>query len=60
MTQYLYSTTYSTLSTPLNIDVTSTLVQGSTGPVICPLVSFYQGTNTDNTFPTYTGSNGRY
>jgi len=59
-TQYLYATNYSTLSTPLNISVTSTVVKGSTGPVICPLVSFYQGTNFDNSYPTYDGSTGKY
>ena len=59
-TQYLYATNYSTLSTPLNIAVTSTFVKGSKGPVICPLVSFYQGTNFDNSYPTYDGSTGKY
>ena len=59
-TQYLYATNYSTLSTPLSVSVTSTFVQGSTGPVICPLVSFYQGTNFDNSDPTYNGSTGKY
>jgi hypothetical protein len=59
-TQYMYDTNYSTLSTPLNINVTSTSVQGSTGPVICPLINFYQGTNADSSYPTWNESNVRY
>jgi len=55
-----YSTNYSTLSTPLSFNITSSFVQGSTGPVICSLVDFYQGTNFDSTYPTYTGPNGKY
>ena len=59
-TQSFYATNYSTLSTPLSISVSSATVMGNTGPVICPMASFYQGTNADNTYPTYTGSNGKY
>jgi len=59
-TQYMYSTNYSTLSTPLNINVTSTSVQGSKGPVICPLINFYQGTNADSSYPTWNDSNVKY
>ena len=59
-TQYMYATNYSTLSTPLTIDVTSTSVQGSKGPVICPLINFYQGTNADSSYPTWNESNVRY
>lgn len=59
-TKYMYATNYSTLSTPLNINVTSTIVQGSTGPVICPLINFYQGTNADSSYPTWNEPNVRY
>lgn len=59
-TQYMYATNYSTLSTPLQINVTSTVVQGSTGPVICPLINFYQGTNADSSYPTWNEPNVRY
>lgn len=59
-TQYMYSTNYTTLSTPININVTSTIVQGSTGPVICPLINFYQGTNADSSYPTWNEPNVRY
>ena len=59
-TQYMYATNYSTLSTPLSISVTSTSVQGSKGPVICPLINFYQGTNADSTYPTWNDSNVKY
>ena len=59
-TQYMYSTNYSTLSTPLSISVTSTIVQRSTGPVICPLINFYQGTNADSSYPTWNEPNVRY
>lgn len=59
-TQYMYTTNYSTLSTPLSINVTSTSVQGSKGPVICPLINFYQGTNADSSYPTWNEPNVRY
>lgn len=59
-TQYMYATNYSTLSTPLQISVTSTSVQGSKGPVICPLINFYQGTNADSSYPTWNEPNVRY
>jgi len=59
-TQYMYATNYSTLSTPLNISVTSTIVKGSEGPVICPLINFYQGTNADSSYPTWNEPNVRY
>ena len=59
-TQYMYSTIYSTLSTPLQINVTSTSVQGNKGPVICPLINFYQGTNADSSYPTWNEPNVRY
>ena len=59
-TQYMYSTIYSTLSTPCTIIVTSTNVQGSKGPVICPLINFYQGTNADSSYPTWNEPNVRY
>jgi hypothetical protein len=59
-TQYMYATNYSTLSTPLQISVTSTNVQGSKGPVICPLINFYQGTNADSSYPTWNEPNVRY
>lgn len=59
-TKYMYSTIYSTLSTPSTIIVTSTIVQGSTGPVICPLINFYQGTNADSSYPTWNEPNVRY
>jgi hypothetical protein len=59
-TQYMYSTIYSTLSTPCTIIVTSTSVQGSTGPVVCPLINFYQGTNADSSYPTWNEPNVRY
>ena len=59
-TQYMYATNYSTLSTPLSINVTSTSVQGSKGPVICPLINFYQGTNADSSYPTWNEPNVRY
>ena len=59
-TKYMYATNYSTLSTPLQINVTSTIVQGSTGPVICPLINFYQGTNADSSYPTWNEPNVRY
>lgn len=59
-TKYMYATNYSTLSTPLSINVTSTIVQGSTGPVICPLINFYQGTNADSSYPTWNEPNVRY
>ena len=59
-TRSFYSTNYTTLSTPVAINVTSTTVLGSAGPVVCPFVTFYQGTNADNTFPTYDGVNGKY
>ena len=59
-TTRFYNTNYSTLSTPLSISVTSTIVQGSIGPVICPRVNFYQGTNADSSYPTWNEPNGRY
>jgi hypothetical protein len=59
-TTKFYNTNYSTLSTPLNIGVTSTIVQGSTGPVICPRVNFYQGTNADSSYPTWNEPTWRY
>jgi hypothetical protein len=59
-TQYMYATNYSTLSTPLSIGVTSTIVKGSTGPVVCPLINFYQGTNADSSYPTWNEPNVRY
>jgi len=59
-TQYLYSVNYSTLSTPLNIGVTSTIVKGSEGPVISPLVNFYQGTYADSTYPRVNEVNMKY
>jgi hypothetical protein len=45
---YAYSTTYSSFNNPANIlpssiRVTSTLVATGPGPVICPLVDYYQG-----------------
>lgn len=47
---YGYSSIYSSFNTPANIlpssiRVSSTLVATGPGPVICPLVDFYQGTN---------------
>jgi hypothetical protein len=59
-TNYMYSTIYSTLSTPCTIIVTSTFVQGNKGPVICPLINFYQGTNADSSYPTWNEPNVRY
>jgi hypothetical protein len=59
-TKYMYSTIYSTLSTPCTIIVTSTVVQGNKGPVICPLINFYQGTNADSSYPTWNEPNVRY
>jgi hypothetical protein len=59
-TQYMYSTIYSTLSTPCTIIVTSTIGLGSKGPVICPLINFYQGTNADSSYPTWNDPNVRY
>lgn len=47
-TVYAYKTLYSTLSTPSSIAVTSTVVQGSKGPVICSLIDFHQGTSFAN------------
>ena len=51
---YAYSSIYSSFNTPANIlpstvRVSSTLVATGPGPVICPLVDFYQGTNFDTT-----------
>jgi hypothetical protein len=45
---YEYSTLNSTLSTVSSFSVTSTFIQTGPMPVICPLISFYQGTNFDN------------
>jgi len=45
---YEYNPTYSTNSTLLSIASTSTYIQTGPLPVICPLISFYQGTNFDN------------
>jgi len=59
-TKYMYSTIYSTLSTPCTIIVTSTIVQDNKGPVICPLINFYQGTNADSSYPTWNEPNVRY
>jgi hypothetical protein len=59
-TNLMYSTIYSTLSTPCTIIVTSTIVQGNKGPVICPLINFYQGTNADSSYPTWNEPNVRY
>lgn len=56
----MYSTNYATLSTPLNINVTSTMALRNSGPIVCPMVEFYQGTNFDLTYPTYTGENGKF
>lgn len=60
ITKSFYTTNYSTLSTPLTTTVSTLTVQGSQGPSICPFVTFYQGTNADNTYPTYDGPNGKY
>jgi len=43
-----YSSLNSTLSTVSSFSVTSTFIQTGPMPVICPLISFYQGTNFDN------------
>jgi len=43
-----YSALNSTLSTVSSFSVTSTTIQTGPMPVICPLISFYQGTNFDN------------
>ena len=45
---YEYSTTYSATSTLSTILTSSTFIQTGPLPVICPLISFYQGTNFDN------------
>jgi hypothetical protein len=45
---YQYSTTYNPASTLSTISVTSSFIQTAPGPVICPLISFYQGPNTDD------------
>ena len=51
---YGYSSIYSSFNTPANIlpstvRVSSTLVATGPGPIICPLVTYYQGTNFDTT-----------
>ena len=51
---YAYSSIYSSFNTPANIlpstvRVSSTLVATGPGPIICPLVTYYQGTNFDTT-----------
>ena len=40
-----YSTTYSATSTLSTVFASSTFIQTGPLPVICPLISFYQGTN---------------
>ena len=45
---YEYSSIYSSLSTVSTFSLSSTIIQTGPMPVICPLISFYQGTNFDN------------
>jgi hypothetical protein len=65
-TIYSYSTIYSSLTNPSTImastvRVTSTTMLTGTGPIICPLIQFQQGTNFAHTCPTCSngwGGNG--